>query len=98
MITVTYHVTVPVPVLVWQHFRDNAEYFQAMCAAFTGNTGAGTNHYSTVEEWADFDSAHAAQRAEQKALVVIAEYERRAQTLEAERLAEIAAEEENTHG
>lgn len=41
MITVTYHVTVPVPVLVWQHFRDSAEYFQAMCAAFTGNTGGG---------------------------------------------------------
>ncbi|MDH4704185.1 hypothetical protein [Pseudomonas aeruginosa] len=98
MITVTYHVTVTVPVLVWQHFRESGEYYQAMCTAFAGNTGAGTNYYSAVEEWADFDSAHAAQRAEQKALVVIAEYERRAQTLEAERLAEIAAQEENTHG
>lgn len=94
MITITYCVRIAVPELVWQHFRDNAEYFRAMCDAFTGNTGSGTNYYSTVEEWAEFNSANVAQRAEQKALVVIAEYERRAQALEAQRLEEIKREEE----
>lgn len=82
MITTIYHVTVDVPTLVWNHFRNDQIYFCEVCEAFKGNVGSGTNHYDVVEEWADFHDSSTAVAAEAKVKALMVKYERLAKVLE----------------
>jgi hypothetical protein len=82
-ITCSYRVSVQLPDELADALAENialgAEFDKAMHIAFNGFIRAGSDLYSGHEEWAEFESMHAAERARNLATLVVGDFIRKVQ-------------------
>lgn len=75
---------VQIPEPVWEEFGGTQEYDRKIIEATQGNTGAGSDRYSEVFEWATFSTKAEAEECERKLVEVILYFTRKIATQPAE--------------
>lgn len=71
MIVKYYKVTIGIPESVWQKYGHTQEYDRLIIDAVKGSISSGSDSYSFVEEWAEFNSLEEAQSCECKLMDVV---------------------------
>lgn len=76
-IATIYRVSVDIPEKLFQLIGHTSTYDRAVSIATSGSLASGSNRYSDIEEWAEFDTLDAAQNCESKFNEMIKDFQQK---------------------